>query len=117
MEAHRLMADRVIHVGMCLVKSGSRKVRRICCVTVGSSSNGEPDISGPEYSHGLPAGFGGSGSTIIGCERTGRRARTIELEPRYVDTAVVRWEEYTAQQATLSGDGRSFDETRAERQR
>jgi DNA modification methylase len=54
--------------------------------------------------------FGGSGSTLIGCEKTGRAARLIELDPRYVDTAVVRWQEFTGAEAVLEGDGRSFRE-------
>jgi site-specific DNA-methyltransferase (adenine-specific) len=39
--------------------------------------------------------FGGSGSTLIGCEQTGRTARLIELDPRYVDVIVARWEAHT----------------------
>ena len=35
--------------------------------------------------------FGGSGSTMIACEKTGRRARLIELDPKYVDVIVKRW--------------------------
>jgi DNA modification methylase len=38
--------------------------------------------------------FGGSGSTLIACEKTGRHARVIELEPRYVDATICRWEQY-----------------------
>jgi DNA modification methylase len=54
--------------------------------------------------------FGGSGSTLIACEKTGRQARLIELEPKYVDTAVIRWQEFTERVAVLDGDGRSFRE-------
>ncbi len=43
--------------------------------------------------------FGGSGTTLIACEKTGRRARLIELDPKYVDVIVRRWEEYTGQKA------------------
>jgi DNA modification methylase len=43
--------------------------------------------------------FGGSGSTLIGAERTGRRARLIELDPRYVDVIVQRWQEQTGKVA------------------
>ena len=39
--------------------------------------------------------FGGSGTTLIACEKSGRRARIIELDPKYVDVIVKRWEEYT----------------------
>jgi DNA modification methylase len=54
--------------------------------------------------------FGGSGSTLIACETTGRHARLIELDPRYVDVIVKRWQDYTGQKAVLEGDGRSFEE-------
>ena len=53
--------------------------------------------------------FGGSGSTLIGCERRGRKARLMELDPRYADVIVRRWQEYTGKKATLEADGRSFD--------
>ncbi len=43
--------------------------------------------------------FGGSGTTLIACEKSGRRARIIELDPKYVDVIVKRWEEYTGQKA------------------
>jgi DNA modification methylase len=46
--------------------------------------------------------FGGSGSTLIACEKAGRRARLIELDPKYVDVIVKRWEEYTGQKAQMS---------------
>lgn len=39
--------------------------------------------------------FGGSGSTLVACERTGRVARLMELDPKYADVCVRRWEEYT----------------------
>ena len=48
--------------------------------------------------------FGGSGTTIIAAEKTGRRARAIELDPKYVDVAVRRWERYTGKTAVLDGD-------------
>jgi DNA modification methylase len=51
--------------------------------------------------------FGGSGSTLIGCERRGRKARLMELDPKYADVIVRRWQEYTGKQAVLDGDGRS----------
>jgi DNA modification methylase len=54
--------------------------------------------------------FAGSGSTLIACEKTGRQARLIELEPRYVDVAVKRWQEFTGKRAKLDGDGSPFDE-------
>jgi DNA modification methylase len=59
--------------------------------------------------------FGGSGSTLIGCERRGRRARMMEIDPKYADVVVVRYQEYSGRPAVLDGDGRSFDEIRQER--
>jgi DNA modification methylase len=57
--------------------------------------------------------FGGSGSTLIACEKTGRNARLMELDPTYCDVIVRRWQEFTGKQATL--DGRTLDEIAAER--
>lgn len=45
--------------------------------------------------------FGGSGSTIIACEQTGRECYTMELDPKYVDVIIKRWEEYTGKKAVL----------------
>jgi DNA modification methylase len=53
--------------------------------------------------------FGGSGSTLIACEKTGRQARLIELEPGYCDVIVRRWQDYAGGAATLEGDGGTFD--------
>ncbi len=52
--------------------------------------------------------FGGSGTTLIACEKTGRSARLIEMDPKYVDVIVQRWQEFTALEATLEEDGRTF---------
>jgi DNA modification methylase len=57
--------------------------------------------------------FGGSGSTLIACERAGRQARLIELDPKYCDVIVRRWQEWTGELAALEGDGRSFEEVAA----
>ena len=45
--------------------------------------------------------FGGSGSTLIACEKVGKRARLMELEPKYLDVIVKRWEDFTGKKATL----------------
>lgn len=45
--------------------------------------------------------FGGSGSTMIACEQLGRRCMMMELDPRYADVIVNRWEEYTGKKAIL----------------
>ena len=47
--------------------------------------------------------FGGSGSTLIACEKTGRVARLMELDPKYCDVIVKRWEEFTGKKAVLEG--------------
>jgi len=58
--------------------------------------------------------FGGSGTTLIACEKSRRQARLIELEPRYCDVIVRRWQEYTGEKALLYGGG-SFDDVAAGR--
>ena len=45
--------------------------------------------------------FGGSGSTLIACEKAGRNARLMELDPKYCDVIVKRWEEFTGKKAVL----------------
>ena len=45
--------------------------------------------------------FGGSGSTLIACEETGRRCLTMELDPHYCDVIIARWEEMTGEEAVL----------------
>ena len=60
--------------------------------------------------------FGGSGSILMGCERRGRNARLIELDPKYADVIVKRWQEYTGNEAVHEADGRTFDVIAAERE-
>jgi DNA modification methylase len=54
--------------------------------------------------------FGGSGSTLIACEKAGRQARLIELDPRYVDTIILRWQEFSGEVARLDGGGWTYVE-------
>jgi site-specific DNA-methyltransferase (adenine-specific) len=60
--------------------------------------------------------FGGSGTTLIAAEKNGRAARVMELDPKYVDVILRRWQEFTGNDAVLEGDGRTFqkiEESRA----
>lgn len=57
--------------------------------------------------------FCGSGTTLIACQTTGRRCLAIEIDPRYVDIAVRRWQAFTGRAAVLSDDGITFDELAA----
>lgn len=54
--------------------------------------------------------FGGSGATLLAAEKTGRRARLIELDPLYVDVAIRRWQEMTGEMAVHTQTGETFDE-------
>ena len=54
--------------------------------------------------------FLGSGSTLIAAESTGRICYGMEIDPRYVDAAVLRWQRFTGQQALLDGEQRTFEE-------
>jgi hypothetical protein len=53
--------------------------------------------------------FGGSGTTLVACERTGRVARLMEIDPRYCDAIVRRWQEFTGKQALMEATGQSFE--------
>ena len=53
--------------------------------------------------------FCGSGTLLIAAERTGRKARALEIDPTYVDVAVRRWQSYTGKSAVLAGDDRTFE--------
>jgi hypothetical protein len=55
--------------------------------------------------------FGGSGSTLIACEATERRARLLELDPKYVDVIVKRWQDYMGQRAVLEADGENLSKS------
>ncbi len=59
--------------------------------------------------------FGGSGSTLIACERRSRKSRLMEIDPRYADCICRRFQDYTGAPAVLEGDGRTFDEVAQER--
>ena len=52
--------------------------------------------------------FGGSGSTLIACEKVGRRANLMELDPKYCDVIIKRWQDFTGKEA-VHEDGRKFN--------
>ena len=58
--------------------------------------------------------FGGSGTTMIAAHKSGRKARLIELDPKYVDVIVRRWQEFSGGKANRQADGLSFDAALAE---
>src|SRR5580693_1217164 len=59
--------------------------------------------------------FLGSGTTLAAAELTGRVCYAIELDPKYVDVAVERWQSLSGKKAVLEGDGRTFDQVAIER--
>jgi DNA modification methylase len=59
--------------------------------------------------------FSGTGTVIVAAERAGRIVRAAEIDPRYTDMAVLRWQQFTGKQATLESDGRTFDAVKEER--
>jgi DNA modification methylase len=54
--------------------------------------------------------FGGSGSTLLGCEKMKRNAFVMELDPKYCDVIVTRWQDFTGKQAIHEVSGKTFDE-------
>jgi DNA modification methylase len=74
----------------------------------------------PILNHTLPGEpvydcFLGSGTTLIAAEQTGRACYGVELDPKYADVIVRRWQQYTGKQAVLDGDKRTFEEITEER--
>lgn len=59
--------------------------------------------------------FAGSGTTAIACEKHGRNARLMELDPKYCDVIIKRWQDFTGQEATLEGSGETFNALAAKR--
>jgi DNA modification methylase len=58
--------------------------------------------------------FGGAGTTVIAAEKSGRKARMIELDPKYCDVIVRRWQDFSGHQARRQADDRLFDDMAAE---
>ena len=61
--------------------------------------------------------FLGSGTTLIAAESIGRTCYGIDIDPRYVDVAVQRWEQFAGRKAVLEGDGRTFAQVASARRR
>jgi DNA modification methylase len=61
--------------------------------------------------------FAGSGSTIVAAETTGRVCLAMEIDPRYVDVALRRWQAFTGEPAVLAGEDRVFEDIAAARGR
>ena len=59
--------------------------------------------------------FGGSGSTLIGAEQTGRNCFVMELDEKYCDVIINRWQNYTGKKATLESTGQTYEELKNER--
>jgi DNA modification methylase len=57
--------------------------------------------------------FGGSGTTLIACEQTRRKARLIELDPIYCDQIVRRWQKLTGRNSAHTITGKPFDQTKS----
>ena len=54
--------------------------------------------------------FGGTGTTMIACEKTGRDCYMMELDPKYCDVIIKRWQDYTGKTATLEATGETFED-------
>ena len=66
---------------------------------------GESRTPAPPACHGSLDPFCGAGTTLIACERTGRRAVGVEIDPRYVAATIARWEAFTGAAAVAAGSG------------
>jgi len=59
--------------------------------------------------------FGGSGTTLIAAEKHERQARLMELDPKYCDVIVQRWQDFTGKAAVLESTGATFEATKEQR--
>lgn len=59
--------------------------------------------------------FGGSGSTLIACQKKDRRCSAMELDEKYCDVIIKRWEQYTGKKVILESTGQTYEELKAER--
>lgn len=73
-----------------------------------------PMLNNTDFGQAVYDPFLGSGTTLIAAETAGRVCYAMEIDPRYVDVAVRRWQAFTGKIATRASDGRSFDDASAE---
>jgi DNA modification methylase len=59
--------------------------------------------------------FGGSGSTLIACEKTNRISYNIELDPKYCDVIITRWQDFTGKEA-VNATGETFNQMKEQRE-
>lgn len=74
-----------------------------------------PMINNSERGDAVYEPFAGSGTTLIGAESIERRCFAMEIDPRYCDVIIERWQSFTGSKAQLETDGRSFEDIRSER--
>jgi hypothetical protein len=74
-----------------------------------------PILNHTERGDAIYDAFLGSGTSLVAAELTERVCCGLEIDAKYVDVIVRRWQQLTGRPATLDGDGRSFDEIKAER--
>jgi DNA modification methylase len=76
-----------------------------------------PILNHTQPGEGVYDPFVGSGSSLIAAESAGRVCYGIDIDPKYVDVAVLRWQQFSSRQAVLDSDGRTFEEIAAERRK
>ncbi|MFK5281117.1 hypothetical protein ACI3PL_16290, partial [Lacticaseibacillus paracasei] len=54
--------------------------------------------------------YGGSGTTLISCEKAAKSCFMMELDPKYCDVIIKRWQDFTGKQATLESNGKTYNE-------
>jgi len=75
-----------------------------------------PILNHTERGDGVYDPFLGSGTTLIAAEQTERACYGLEIDPRYVDVIVRRWEEFSGNTATLPSTDQTFEQVREARQ-
>ncbi len=60
--------------------------------------------------------FGGTGTTLIACEKTDRDARLMELDPKYCDVIIKRWQDFAGKKAIHEASGKTFDEMKEQQE-